>query len=186
MHTQSAIVLIEFQKQWTAKGLYNTLIRRQLRSRHVIENTIQLVNQARQAGLAIIHAPLIIDPEHKKGWLSYITFGKFFTKNTPKAALTPGTFREGDIVVKGRYAFDAFIGSDLEKLLHEQSIKTIYLGGFITDQCIAKTFNTAQQKGFRPIVLSDCTATVTMFLQRRAEARFKGALTTSMQLVKEL
>jgi len=111
--SKSAIVLIEFQNEWTGKGIYNWLIKGQLTSRNVLANTITLVDEARKKGVKIIHAPLIINPEHKKGWLAWLTFGKVFTQGTWKAEIMEGLFKEGDILVTGRYAFDAFVGSDL-------------------------------------------------------------------------
>ena len=68
-----------------------------------------LVDNTGKKGAKIIHAPLIIDPEHKKGWFAWLTFGKVFTKGTRKVEITEGLFKEGDILVTGRYAFDAFV-----------------------------------------------------------------------------
>ncbi len=169
----SAIVLIEFQNQWTQKGLYHWLIKGQLKSRRVLENTSTLVDAARKNGIRIIHAPLIIDPENKKGWLAHLTFGKVFTKGSRKSEITPGLFAENDLLVEGRYAFDAFVGSNLEQLLNDHSIDTPFFCGFITDQCIAKTMKTAQTKGFNGYLISDCTATVNGFLQKKSEKRFR-------------
>ena len=45
--SKSAILLIEFQKQWTDKGLYNWLIKKQLKQRKVLENTKELVEIGR-------------------------------------------------------------------------------------------------------------------------------------------
>jgi len=33
-----------------------------------------------------------------------------------------GLFKEGDILVTGRYAFDAFVGSDLEQVIEDNDI----------------------------------------------------------------
>ena len=152
---RSAIVLIEFQNQWTGKGLYHSLIKAQLTSRNVPANTITFVDEARKKGIKIIHAPLIIDPENKKGWLAWLTFGKVFTKDTWKAEISEGLFKEGDILVTGRYAFDAFVGSDLEQAIEEKSIKNLFICGFTTDQCIAKTMGTAIKKGIDSYLVSD-------------------------------
>ncbi len=168
----SAIVLIEFQNQWTHSGLYHRFIKGQLQSRRVLENTRALVSAAKQDGVRIIHAPLVIDPENKKGWLAHLTFGKVFTKGSDKSEITPGLYEKGDLVVEGRYAFDAFVGSNLEQLLNEHSIKTLFICGFITDQCIARTLKTALGKGFDAYLVSDCTATVNGFLQKKCEKRF--------------
>ena len=125
--SSSAIVLIEFQKQWTKKTLYNRLIKRQLNRRNVLQNTKTLIKKARSEGCKIIHAPLIIDPKDKKGWLAYLTFANVFTTGTWKSEFSEGVYEDEDHVVKGRYAFDAFIGSDLEHMLKGDDVKNLFL-----------------------------------------------------------
>ena len=180
---ESAIVLVEFQNQWTEKGLYHRLIKRQLRSKNVLENTRTLVREARESGVKIIHAPLVIDPEKKRGWLAHLTFGGVFTKDTWKSEFTEGVYEEGDLVVEGRYTFDAFTGSNLEQLLRDNQIERIFLCGFTTDQCVAKTMRTALNKGFDSFLVSDCTATLNGFLQRRTESSFRGRVVDSREVL---
>jgi len=182
--SKSAILLIEFQNQWTQGGFYNKLIKRQLDTKDVIENTINLVKDAREQGVKIIHAPLIIDPECKKGWLAFVTFGKVFTKDTKKAKISDGFFREGDLLVKGRYAFDAFTGSDLESVLRKNKINDIFVCGFTTDQCVAKTLNTMIDKKFNAFLVSDCTATISKLLQKRTEKKFVDKIIHSSDIRK--
>ena len=172
--SKSAIVLIEFQNQLTGKGLYHWLIKGQLTSRNVLKNTLTLIDEARKRGIRIIHAPLIIDPENKKGWLAWLTFGKVFTKGTRKAETMEGLFKEGDILVTGRYAFDAFVGSNLERILKENDVENLFLCGFTTDQCIAKTMRTSLKKGINGYLVSDCTATMNGFSQWKTERKFRG------------
>lgn len=181
---RSAIVLIEFQNQWTQAGLYHWLIKGQLTSRGVPENTSTLVNAARESGVRIVHAPLVIDPENKKGWLAHLTFGRVFTKGSPKSEITPGLFSERDLVVEGRYAFDAFVGSNLEHLLREHAIDTLFFCGFTTDQCVAKTMETALQKGFAGYLVSDCTATMNGFLQKKTEKRFRERVVNHQEVLR--
>jgi nicotinamidase-related amidase len=170
--SQSALVLIEFQKQWTDPGLYHTLIKGQLVSRTVIGNTRRLVEGARRSGIRIIHAPLIIDPKNKRGWFAHLTLGKVFTLGSLKSEITSNLYQEGDLVVKGRCSFDSFIGSDLEELLRSHGLATLFICGFTTDQCVAKTLRTALLKEFDAYLISDCTATMSRFFQRRTEREF--------------
>ncbi|MFB6296415.1 MAG: isochorismatase family cysteine hydrolase [Halobacteriales archaeon] len=156
---RTAVVLIEFQRQWTDSGLYNLLIRRSLERRNVVERTRKTVRAARAAGVTVVHAPLRIDPDRKKGWLATLTRGHVFTAGTDKAAFTPGVYEEGDLVAEGRYTFDAFEGSDLAAILDAKGIQTIFLAGFITDQCVAKSLETALDHGYDASVLTDLTAT---------------------------
>ena len=181
--SKSAIVLIEFQNQWTGKGLYNWLIKGQLTSRNVLTNTLTLVGEARKRGIKIIHAPLIIDPENKKGWLAWLTFGKVFTKGTRKAEIMEGLFKEGDILITGRYAFDAFVGSNLEQVVKDNSIETLLICGFTTDQCVAKTMRTSLKKGINGYLVSDCTATMNGFFQWKTERKFRGKIVTCVDVL---
>ncbi|NOZ03683.1 MAG: cysteine hydrolase [FCB group bacterium] len=183
---KSAVLLIEFQKQWTEKGLYHWLIKGSLENRNVMENTLDFVEKARAAGIRIIHAPLVIDPENKKGWLAHLTFGKVFTKGTEKADISPGLFKKGDLCVTGRYAFDAFIGSDLEALLKENNISNVFICGFTTDQCVAKTMKTALEKGFNAYMVSDCTATMNRLFQKLTESKFQSNVTDHQTVLKML
>ena len=171
---KSAILLIEFQKQWTSKGLYNWLIKKQLNSRNVLTNTRKLVEKARKQGVIIIHAPLIIDPKNKKGMLAHLTFGKVFTKGKTWSEISEGLFEKNDIIVRGRYEFDAFVGSDLENILKEKHIKKVFICGFTTNQCVAKTMRTMIKKKFNAFLVSDCTATLNNFFQKKTEKKFKG------------
>lgn len=184
MENNSAIVLIEVQNQWTKKGIYHQLIKSHLKKRNVIENIQNLVRNAREKGIKIIHAPLVIDPQNKKGWLAYLTFGKVFTKDNWKSAISEDVYETRDLVVSGRYSFDAFIGSDLEKILTNNNINRLFLCGFITDQCIAKTMRTALKKNFDCYMVSDCTATINDFLQRRVEKEFTGRTLDSYDILK--
>lgn len=178
-NSKSAVLLIEFQKQWTKKGLYNWLIKKQLKSRNVLENTIELVNSARKQGIKIIHVPLIIDPKNKKGWLAHLTFGKVFTKGKRGSEISDGLFENGDLIVNGRYAFDAFIGSDLYDILKENNLETVFVCGFTTDQCIAKTMRTMKKKKIDSYLVSDCTATLNNFFQKKTEKEFGGKVISS-------
>ena len=180
---KTAILLIEFQNQWTKKGLYHRLIKGQLEKRGVLGNTKKLVNWARNEGIKIIHAPLVIDPRNKKGWLAFLTLGKVFTKGTWKSEISEGLFKEGDLLVKGRYAFDAFVGSDLEDILRQNGIETVFVCGFTTDQCVAKTMTTMMKKGFNAYLVSDCTATMNGFFQKRTEKKFAGKIADSKSLM---
>ena len=181
--SKSAIVLIEFQNQWTTKGLYHWLIKGQLTSRNVLANTITLVDEARKKGVKIIHAPLIIDPENKKGWLAWLTFGKVFTKGTRKSEIMEELFKEGDILVTGRYAFDAFVGSDLEQIIEDNDIETLLVCGFTTDQCVAKTMRTAIKKGIDSYLVSDCTATMNGFFQWKTERKHHDRVVNHLKTI---
>lgn len=181
-----AIVLIEFQRQWTDPGLYNWLIRSQLDSRAVLDNARRLVQAARKHGTRVIHAPLVIDPAHKQGWLAHLTLGKVFTKGTPRAELSDGLYEGTDLLVRGRTRFDAFAGSDLEELVRAGGIDHLYFCGITTEYCVAMSMRTALRLGFESTLISDCTATRNHRIQRRIEREFEPKVLSSRETIDRL
>ncbi len=179
----SAIILVDFQNQWTRPGLYNSFIRRELNRRQVIENTVTLVAEARRNGATIIHAPLVIDPKNKRGAFAHITFGKVFRKGSQGAEIDFRIWHKSDKIVAGRTAFDAFVNSDLEKVMRNSGCKQFFLVGFSTDQCVKKTIKTALSKEFDIYFVSDCCATLASFLQNRVERDLADKAVTSKKLL---
>lgn len=172
---RDVLLLIEFQKQWTdPPGLYHRLIDRELRRNNVIENATLITATARAAGVPVVHAPLVVDRRDLRGTFATLTRGRVFTAGGRGAEITDAVNEESDTVIRGRTGFDAFIDSDLESVLRELSADRVLIGGFVTDQCVAKTFRTALAKGFDARVVPAITATLLPVMQRRAERRFAG------------
>ncbi len=48
-------------------------------------------------------------------------------------------------------------------------ILTIFVAGFTTDHCVKDTMNSLIEKGFKCIMISDCTATKNNKLQKKVE-----------------
>ena len=141
---RDVLLLIEFQKQWTDRpGLYHRLIDRELRRNNVIENATRITATARAAGVPVVHAPLVVDRRDLRGTFATLTRGRVFTAGGRGAEITDAVYEESDTVIRGRTGFDAFIDSDLESVLRELSADRVLIGGFVTDQCVVKTFRTA-------------------------------------------
>jgi maleamate amidohydrolase len=168
-----AILLIEFQRTWTDRGIFHALIKRQYRSRQVYAHTRKLLQEARAKGIPILQAPLVLDKgdrtRYQKAPLPARLF-KRFQKGTWKAEFTEGIYEPSDIVVQGRSSYDASIDSDLLEKLEEQQVGTVYVGGFTTDHCVKATVVSLRKKGFNCAMVSDCTAAITSKLQKKTEA----------------
>ncbi|MDR2409957.1 MAG: cysteine hydrolase [Bacteroidales bacterium] len=182
----TVLVLNEFQNQWTKRGLYHWLIKRELKKRNVVDNTLELLKHWRSKNLMVIHAPIIQDPKNKKGFLAHISDAGFFTKGTWKAEFTEGTYVEGDIVLEGRYTFNVFEGSDFEDILNSMNVKTFLICGFTTSLCIKMTVEAAKKKGYDFIIINDCSATFTGWLQKLFDRKFKDNIVHSDEVIKEL
>ncbi len=183
---QIAIISIEFQKSWTDKGFFNRLIKKELKRKDVIKKTINLLKFVRENRIRVIQAPLIIDKKdknYKKMPFPARLFGQL-TKGTWKAEFTEDIYKPSDIVAVGRYGFDATKGSNLEDLLQENNIKTVYVCGFTTDHCVKETMDSLIEKGYKSIMISDCTATRNKKLQSKIEKDFE--IISSKQLIEKL
>lgn len=182
----TAILLIEFQKTWTEKGIFRKIIKKEYEQRNVLNNTKKLIAEARKEGVTVIQAPLILDKKdvnYKKTPFPARLLRRF-TKGTWKAEFTDGIYEKTDIVVQGRCGFDACEGSDLEQLLKQNKIKTVFVCGFTTDHCVKDTMSSLAGKKFNCIMVSDCTATKNNKLQKKIENKF--TVITSDQLTDKI
>ncbi len=93
-------------------------------------------------------------------------------RSTWKSEFTPGIYHPSDVVIKGRYGFDACRGSNLLSTLRQSGISLIIFCGFTTDQCVARTMKSLSREGFRCFLASDASATIFRRQQKRVEARF--------------
>ncbi len=179
---QTAILSIEFQKSWTDKGFFNWLIKKELKRNNVVNNTINLLDVARKSNVKIIQAPLLIDKKDKN--YKKMPFpAKLFrqlTKGTWKAEFTDNIYKETDIIATGRYGFDATKGSNLESILQENNIKTVYVCGFTTNHCVKETMNALISKGYKCIMVSNSTATINKKLQKKIEQKFETILSNDL------
>lgn len=73
----------------------------------------------------------------------------------------------GDLVLK-KAGFGAFNGTKLEATLADMGIENLIVTGVITEFGIRNTVLTAQDLDFRPLVVSDATASTTFEAQQRA------------------
>ena len=179
-----AILLIEFQKTWTKKGIFSWLIRKEYESRNVLSNTINLVEKSRKKWIKVIQAPLILDKKDKnyKKTPFPARLLNCFTKWTWKAEFTEGVYEKTDIIIKGRYAFDACKWSNLEESLIQNEIKKIFICGFTTSHCVKETMDSLIQKWFDCVLVSDCTADMSNKLQNKIEKKFEWKIIESKNI----
>ncbi|CAN5537220.1 cysteine hydrolase family protein [soil metagenome] len=86
----------------------------------------------------------------------------------PLSPLRPGQagndFKAEAVPIAGEKVFgkkvnSAFIGTDLEKYLHEQGIAELVICGLTTDHCVSPSTRMAGNLGFNSYLVSDATAT---------------------------
>jgi nicotinamidase-related amidase len=161
---ESALILIEFQKEWLGEqGKLVRLFDRPDRGRAAAERAKVALHAAREAGMTVIHAPMILSAGYPE-----LGDGKYGLRAAiPKAGTWIGQGaafadgfepREAEPVVRGRVGASAFVGSDLQEILRKRGITTIYLAGFATHVCVESTMRHGHDLAYDVIVLRDACA----------------------------
>jgi nicotinamidase-related amidase len=163
-----AIVLIEFQNDFTsAGGVFHDAVKGVMQSNHMLENTVEVVHRARAAGASIMHVPISFADGYRElgpkpyGILKGVVDNKAFVKGSWGAAIVDVLEPQpNDIVVEGKRGLDAFASTNLDFILRSRGIRSVVLGGFLTNCCVESTMRSAYERGFEVVTLTDCTATV--------------------------
>jgi nicotinamidase-related amidase len=164
--TKTAIVLIEYQNEFTSDGgVLHGAVAPVMEKTGMLANTVALVDAARAAGVTIMHAPITFAPgygelsRHPYGILKGVVDGNAFVKGTWGAAIVDDlTPAEEDILIEGKRGLDTFASTNLDFILRGRGIDTVILAGFLTNCCVESTMRSAYENGYRVITLTDCTA----------------------------
>lgn len=162
----TAVLLIEFQNEFTTKGgVLNEAVAPVMAQTKMLANTVAFVDAARKKGVAILHAPIMFAEgygeitRHPYGILKGVVDGKAFVKGSWGAAIVDDLAPQpGDIVIEGKRGLDTFASTNLDFILRSKGIKTVIIGGFLTNCCVESTMRTAYEHGFDVITLTDCMA----------------------------
>ena len=137
-------------------------IREQLAERHVIANLQELLTQARGRVAKIFYCPACeglrgIEMDMKADWGT----GAWLRGTPGPEIIKELTPQPGDVVVEGKKTLDAFHSTALDYYLRANEIEYVVFTGFHTDWCVESSARSAYDKGYRVIVIGDCTATDT-------------------------
>jgi len=175
---RTAVVLVEYQNDFTSDGgALHGAVKEVMDETGMLENTRRLVDEAREAGATIVHAPISFapgygelgDPDKVYGILKGVIDSNAFVKGTWGAEICEQMApAEADIIVEGKRGLDTFATTNLDFILRSRDVDTVVLGGFLTNCCVESTMRTAYEKGYDVITLTDCTASTSSEEQRAA------------------
>jgi ureidoacrylate peracid hydrolase len=162
----TAIVLIEFQNDFTTEGgVLHGAVSDVMEKTGILGNAKQVIEKARAAGATVMHAPITFAQgyneisSHPYGILKGVVDGNAFVKDSWGAAIVDDLSPQaGDIVIEGKRGLDTFASTNLDFILRSKGIKTIVLGGFLTNCCVESTMRSGYENGYEVITLSDCVA----------------------------
>jgi nicotinamidase-related amidase len=147
----------------------------------VMKHARDLLDFARGRGLPVVH--VYVNRRRAESERGLETAGETFrvnrehglSQNAQRGVRTIPDRREGspqaevpailvapdDVHVTTKKSLDGFLGTDLDFLLSRvYRAETVVLTGINTDTCVYSTAFSASNHGFRPVVISDCVASM--------------------------
>lgn len=149
--SETALVLVEYQNEFTSPGgKLHDAVEECMKHTNMLQNSIELVQDARAKGCTIIHCPISFEPGHNEisknpyGILAGVKEGGCFTAGEWGADFVDSMKPcPGDLVVKGKSGLCGFESTNLQFLLSQSGTKNIVLGGFLTNCCVESTMRSA-------------------------------------------
>ena len=186
--TTTALLLIEFQNDFTTPGgVFHDAVAPVMESTGMLAKTVKVVDAARAAGATVMHAPITFAPgygeitDHPYGILKGVVDGSAFVKGEWGAAICEDLApQQGDIVVEGKRGLDTFASTNVDFMLRSKGIRTVVIGGFLTNCCVESTMRSAYENGYQVITLSDCAAATSQAAHDNALLHDFGMFSTPM------
>jgi ureidoacrylate peracid hydrolase len=130
----------------------------------VVAETVELVAEARNAGLPVIYTQHVFRPDYLDV-PARLRARDLFKEGEPTLVTGSWDAAVADelkpldsepIVEKNRY--DAFLYTDLELVLRALGVARLLVCGVATNVCVESTVRSAEQRDFEVTVASDCTS----------------------------
>jgi biuret amidohydrolase len=169
---QAALIIIDMQRDFLEPGGFGETLGNDVSLlKAAVPPLKEVLAAARKSGMLVIHTreghrPDLSDaPRHKveRGEPSLRIgqpgpMGRILVRGEPGHDIIPELYPvEGEPVID-KPGKGAFYQTDLELMLKNREIDTLFVCGVTTEVCVNTTVREANDRGFRCIVLSDCCA----------------------------
>jgi len=169
---KSALVIIDMQRDFLEPGGFGAALGNDVsRLQAAVDPCREVLAASRRVGMLVIHTreghrPDLTDaPPHKvergdpanrigaRG-----PMGRILVRGEPGHDIIPELYPLTSEPVIDKPGKGAFYQTDLELMLRNRGIDTLFVCGVTTEVCVNTTVREANDRGFRCIVLSDCCA----------------------------
>jgi nicotinamidase-related amidase len=170
--SKSALVIIDMQRDFLEPGGFGAALGNDVSMlQAAVGPCRETLSAARAIGMLIIHTreghrPDLTDaPPHKVERGDPATrigapgpMGRILVRGEPGHDIIPELYPLPNEPVIDKPGKGAFYQTDLELMLKNRGIDTLFVCGVTTEVCVNTTVREANDRGFRCIVLSDCCA----------------------------
>ena len=202
----AALILIDMQRDFLEPGGFGELLGNDV---SLLRNTIEpcglVLDSARRNGLFVLHTR-----EGHRPDLSDAPESKLIRGNLNVGIGDEGPM--GRVLVRGEKGHDiipelsplpqepiidkpgkgAFFATDLDLILRNRNIATLFVGGVTTEVCVHTTVRQANDRGYECVVLSDCVGSYFPEFQRvgiemiKAQGGIFGWVSTSRKFLNSM
>ncbi|MGA7789818.1 MAG: isochorismatase family cysteine hydrolase [Xanthobacteraceae bacterium] len=166
----AALVIIDMQRDFLEPGGFGEALGNDVsRLRAAVEPCAAVLSAARRLGMLVIHTreghrPDLSDaPPHKVERGDPATrigargpMGRILVRGEPGHEIIEELYPLENEPVIDKPGKGAFYQTDLDLMLRNRGIDTLFVAGVTTEVCVNTTVREANDRGFRCIVLSDC------------------------------
>jgi nicotinamidase-related amidase len=167
---RAALVIIDMQRDFLEPGGFGEALGNDVsRLQAAVEPCRQVLAAARQAGMLVIHTreghrPDLSDAPRQKIQRGDPStrigargpMGRILVRGEPGHDIIPELYPLAEEPVIDKPGKGAFYQTDLELMLRNGDVDTLFVCGVTTEVCVNTTVREANDRGFRCIVLSDC------------------------------
>ncbi len=202
----ASLVIIDMQRDFLEPGGFGEALGNDVsRLRTAVAPCKAVLSEARRLGVLVIHTreghrPDLADaPRHKVERGDPSTrigargpMGRILIRGEPGHDIIPELYPVNGEPVIDKPGKGAFYQTDLELMLRNRGIDTLFVAGVTTEVCVNTTVREANDRGFRCIVLADCCASYFPEFHHAGLAMIKaqggifGSVTGSQHLLRAL
>jgi nicotinamidase-related amidase len=169
---RAALLIIDMQRDFLEPGGFGAALGNDVsRLAAAVAPCRAVLDAARRRGLPVIHTreghlpdlsdapPLKVDrgaPELRIGAPG--PMGRILVRGEAGHDIIPALYPIDGEAIVDKPGKGAFYGTDLDELLRERRIATLFVCGVTTEVCVNTTVREANDRGYRCIVLADCCA----------------------------
>lgn len=200
--TNTALLMIDFQRDFCASGGYSERIAGLDWVRPIIEPAARLLDTARRMGAFIVHtregyAPDLSDCSPTKLERSRNAGSEIGSSGPMGRLLIRGEHGQdiieelkpapGEIVID-KASYGAFCGTNLDSILRARKIDTLVFAGVTADVCVHTTLREAYDRWYRCYYVADAISCFDPTIRRACEKMIEeeggiwGTLTSTRQL----
>lgn len=169
----TVLILIGYQNDYFASdGILHNVIEDSSRLSTICANTVKMIECLIDTPMLMISTPILFTPDYSEliepvGILKTIKEVGAFRSGSPGSKTINELLQFGERIVEvpGKRGLNAFSNRQLDDILQERGISNIVLAGVVTSICIDSTGRSAFERGYRVLILSDCTSGRTLLEQ---------------------